>query len=656
MPRDLPIGNGDMLVGFDSMYQVRDIYWPRVGMPNQTSGHEQRFGVWADGTFRWITDAGWTREMRYATDSLVTKVTLRHQDLGVELECSDVVDYFSPVLFRSVRVRDLRGTQRDVRVFFHIDFSIDESPVGDTVNYDPKTGALICYKDNRYFLINGTDGRSWGVSTWATGAKRIGDAEGTWRDAEDGVLSRNAIAQGSVDAVIGFPLSIAPNETVSCCLWIAAGTRYAEVCSLDEKVRTKTPHRMMLRTEAYWRLWCNKERESLHPLSPLVQSLAKRSALTIRTQSDNRGAIIAANDYDITHFSGDTYSYMWPRDGALVAQALAMAGQSDLCRRFFRFCAEVIEPDGYFLHKYNPTGTLASSWHPWVVDGRRTLPVQEDETALVIWSFRQHFTMFRDVEFLRDLYNPLVVDPANWIMSYRDANDLPLPSWDLWEERRGIHLFTVAAVIGALDAAAAFSNDLGALDRAAEFAHGASQMRAALIQHLWDEERGQFARMATPADGSTYRLDFTFDAAAAGLFKFGALSADDPRVVRHMESMRKALWCQTEIGGIARYQNDYYHQIEKRDTDRVPGNPWIICTLWIAEWIIARATSVEQLKEAEMYIEWAAARAAPSGILAEQCHPYTGEPLSVSPLTWSHAEFLATSIAYARKHRVLTQG
>jgi glucoamylase len=32
--------------------------------------------------------------------------------------------------------------------------------------------------------------------------------------------------------------------------------------------------------------------------------------------------------------------------------------------------------------------------------------------------------------------------------------------------------------------------------------------------------------------------------------------------------------------------------------------------------------------------------------MAEQLHPYTGEPLSVSPLTWSHAEYVRTVQEY----------
>ena len=35
-----------------------------------------------------------------------------------------------------------------------------------------------------------------------------------------------------------------------------------------------------------------------------------------------------------------------------------------------------------------------------------------------------------------------------------------------------------------------------------------------------------------------------------------------------------------------------------------------------------------------------------SGVIPEQLHPHTGEPLSVSPLTWSHAAFVASVERY----------
>ncbi len=45
--RDIPVGNGSLLVTFDDKYQIRDIYFPHVGQENHTEGFPFRFGFWA---------------------------------------------------------------------------------------------------------------------------------------------------------------------------------------------------------------------------------------------------------------------------------------------------------------------------------------------------------------------------------------------------------------------------------------------------------------------------------------------------------------------------------------------------------------------------------------------------------------------------------
>ncbi|MBL8760151.1 MAG: glycoside hydrolase family 15 protein [Phycisphaerae bacterium] len=654
MPRDIPVGNGSLLITFDRFYRVRDLYFPNVGRFNHTDGNVQRFGVWADGRLAWSEDPSWRRELRYREDTLVTEVRLTNDDLGLELVCNDAVDFHEPIYFRRVTVRDLRGHERDVRVFFHWDMSIGGTPVGDTANYDPGTSSIVIYKDDIYFLFNACDEHKCGIDHWAIGTKRVRGTEGTWRDAEDGVLGRNAISQGSVDATIGFNILVPPHATSHVTAWLACGRSYDQVKALNRRVNEAGPDNMIHRTEAYWRLWARKEPIDLSPLSPGVAELFYRSQLVLRTQIDNAGAIIAANDSDITQFGGDHYSYCWTRDGALVAYALVLCGQSELSRSFFRYSAECVEPDGYFLHKYTPTGDLASSWHPWMLDGLKILPIQQDETSLVLWALRKHFTTFRDVEFIKPLYNSLITRPAEWMLRYRDAAGLPLPSWDLWEERRGIHTFTVAATIGALQAAAAFARDFGQQDRAAAYRDGAETMRAALRRHLWNDEQQRFARLAQPLPDGSYRLDMTADSANYALFAFGALDPNDPRMASEMKALRERLWIKTPIGGCARYEHDYYHQVERDRISEVPGNPWVICTLWQAQYHIARARSLHELKEAVPLLEWCVQRAAASGVLAEQFHPHTGESMSVSPLTWSHATFAMVVMEYLNKHAALS--
>ncbi len=655
MPRDIPVGNGDLLITFDHLYRVRDLYFPRVGKHNHTAGHVQRFGVWADGQFAWIEDEGWERELRYKADTLVTDVRLVHEGLGLEITCHDAVDFHEPVFFRQMAVRDLRNKTRDVRLFFHTDLSINGSSVGDTANYDPTTHAVVMYKDDAYFLINACDKQKCGIDHWAIGAKRVGGAEGTWRDAEDGQLGRNAISQGSVDSTVGFNLQVPPGGEATVTSWIACGHSYDDVKKLNDRIWTKGADKMLGRTEAYWRLWCRKEPVDTAPLPEPVRDLYYRSQLILRTQIDNGGAIIAANDSDITHFAGDHYSYCWMRDGALVAHALIAAGQSELSRSFFRFASDCIEDNGYFLHKYTPDGRLASSWHPWMLEGKKILPIQQDETALVLWALRRHFEKFRDVEFIKPLYSRLIAWPAEWMLEYRDHNGLPQPSWDLWEERRGVHLFTCASTIGALNAASEFAEDFGEPERAVAFREGAERMRGAVRRHLWHPERKCFARMAVPLEDGTYRLDMTRDSANFALFAIAGFELDDPMMEAEMQSMRERLSVKTDVGGFARYERDYYHQVESEKVEDVPGNPWVICTLWQAMYDIAKATSVDELKVALTPLNWAVDRAHDSGVMAEQYHPYTGDPISVSPLTWSHSTFVVTCLQYLAKLEQLTK-
>ena len=81
----------------------------------------------------------------------------------------------------------------------------------------------------------------------------------------------------------------------------------------------------------------------------------------------------------------------------------------------------------------------------------------------------------------------------------------------------------------------------------------------------------------------------------------------------------------------------------------MPGNPWFICTLWLAQERIARARTEDELREALPYVRWATSRALPSGVLAEQVDPFRNAPLSVSPLTWSHATLVVAVMEYLEK-------
>ena len=651
-------------MNFDQAYQLRDLYWPHVGQENHIEGHPFRFGVWVEGAFRWISDGCWQRKLDYARDddardTMVTAVTLRCPDLELTLECSDTVDFYENLYLRRIIVRNEANREREVRLLFSQDFHINGSDVGDSAYYEPQRRAVFHYKDKSWFLINtarqGPTGWEVGVDQWAVGIKEVPGKEGTWRDAEDGELSGNAVAQGSVDSAVALHLPVPPRGESVGWYWIAVGEDFPMVTRINRAVREKTPPTFLERTRSYWALWAAKRPDDLGDLPPAIAHVYRRSLLIMRSQIDNGGAIIAANDFDITSFARDTYSYCWPRDGALVAAALDAAGHSEPSRRFFDFCHQVIADEGYLLHKYNPAGSLASSWHGWYYGGQYQLPVQEDETALVLWALWRHYQRFRDLELIQHYFRGLIVRAANWLASYRDhVSGLPLPSWDLWEERRGVLAWTVGATWAGLQAAANFAEAFGERDLAAIYRGAADEVRVGAETHLWSPDRGCFARMVNQRAGGTWERDDSLDASIFGLWYFGMLPADDPRVVATMQAIREHLWVKTAVGGVARYRNDYYHQVS-HDIDNVPGNPWFVCTLWLAQWHIAAARTIDDLKLALEIIDWAASHALPSGVMAEQVDPYTDAPLSVSPLTWSHATLVLTVREYLARQEVLRQ-
>ena len=478
MPRPLVLGNGELLVNLDSQLSIRDIYYPYVGWANHVGGYRCRVGVWTAEGFAWLEDGGWERRIGYETDTLVTRCTATHAKLGLRLYVSHAVLHDANVLLQRFRIENQQDEAREVRLFFSHDLRIDESDIGDTAFYDPYADALIHYKRDRYFLFGGRIGAgsaedARGIFQYACGEKGFRGAEGAWRDAEDGELSGNAIAQGSVDSVVSYACTVPGRGEATLRAWMAAGETREDVLAMQAGLLKRGFEEALTETAGFDGAYALR-RTDLDRLPPKVADLFTRSLLVIRTQADKRGAILASNDSDIMETARAHYSYLWPRDGALVSAALDSVGLPGLTRPFFEFCARVLPKDrAALMHKYGPDGTVGASWHPWVTaESGPEIPFQEDGTALVIWAFRRHVAKHQDAVFARQIFRKLVQSAADFLADFRYPNHLPLPSWDLWEERRGTHIFTTAAVVGALQAASELASELGETQPAKRWAVG----------------------------------------------------------------------------------------------------------------------------------------------------------------------------------------
>jgi GH15 family glucan-1,4-alpha-glucosidase len=653
MARPLVIGNGQLLVCFDDRLVMRDLYYPRVGEHNHIIERRNQIGLWVDGVFTWLGDGQWERKLAYRPGSLVTDSMAVHRGLGIKLSLRDAVYHRKNILLRHLRLTNLREQPREVRVLVTFDYDIDGTDVGDTAFWDPTQGVICHYKRNRWFLMGGR-GPNGGIWQFATGRKRFGGAEGTWRDAEDGLLEGHPISQGSVDSTISVQAPLEAGGSADVFLWTAVGHEYATVRQLHTKVLETGPAEMIEEVDGYWQHWVTAgSGDTAAALPDDLREALNRSLLIVRTQMDHDGAILAATDSDIMQYNRDHYAYMWPRDGAFIAAAMDRAGNFSTTRRFYRFCRKVLGEDGYFSHKYNPDGTIGSSWHPMLGPKGPQLPIQEDETALVLWALGQHFRLTNDQEFIGDLYTDLVHPAANFLVRFRDPETkLPNESYDLWEERRGIFTFTVASVVAGLTESALMARAVGDLRRAERYAAAAAETKEAMIKHLWSEERGHFLRGLYVRKDGELTPDFTLESSTMAVFLLGVLPPDDPRVESAVNRLAEGLWSKTPVGGVARYYNDYYFRVGE-DPEIAPGNPWLICTLWLARWHAAKAKTRAELQPALDLARWAVQRALPSGVLPEQVNPFTGDPLSVAPLTWSHATMVDALLDLAGKLQTL---
>jgi len=654
MARSVTVGNGNLLVGLDSRGQVRDLYFPYVGEANHVSGasgnYVHRIGVYVDNKISWLDDPSWKISVKSEDSTCVGLMFAENVELGITLASRDVVHNEENIFLRHFTVQNNRDETRVVKLFLAQQFRILESRRGDTGFYDPRVNAVIHYKGDTTILINAISEKG-PFQEYNIGLFGIEGKEGTYIDANDGILEKNPIEHGSVDSVLGIELSINGHSSGEVNYWIICGSSIAEVHTLDGLVLKENPERLIASTEAYWHAWIEKEHTDLSVLSPELKALYRRSLIVMRVHTDNRGGIIASSDTDMLHHGRDTYSYVWPRDAAIISDAFDRTGYNDVSTRFFNFMVELQDPSGYLMHKYRTDGVLGSSWHPWIINGEPRLPIQEDETASVIFMLWEHYERYRDIEFIESIYNSFIEPAANFMCEYIDSmTGLPQESFDLWEEKYGTSTYTSASVYGGLMAAAKFANLLGKIESSRTYQVIAQRMQTSIGKILFDEKQGFFVKQVLHKADGELEYDNTVDSSSLyGLLLFRVMDIEDERITKMVKIVEERLQVKGNSKGFVRYEGDKYYRMN----DASSPNPWVITTLWIARYYIEKAQSMKELKYPLELLEWTASHTNSGGLLAEQMHPETREQLSTSPLVWSHAEFVLAVLAYLDKVEML---
>lgn len=651
MPRALVLGNGSFTVCLDEYGFVRDMYYPYVGLENHVIGKKHRIGVMVEQEFAWVDDGSWTISIGYKPETMVGQLVCKNDRLQLSLVMEDVVYNEHDIFLRQVDVYNHAEQVREVKLFFGQEFWIGENKTRNTGFYDPTHATVVHYKGCRVFVIDGRTAGDTGIDDYTIGMFDFDNKEGSFRDAEDGVLSCNAVEHGSVDSVVRFTIKCEPKIKNQLFYWICAGKTLEEAYELNNLVLFKKPENMIHSTEQFWNAWLTKQKWDLSFLTPDQKKLFDTSLFILRSHTDNRGSIVASLDSTIMEYGKDDYAYMWPRDASFIAMILDRAGYQEATRPFFTFCQHVLHPDGYLHHRFRSDQALGSTWHSttsqkeWLKDRILQLPIQEDESASVLFALWKHYQHTKDIEYIEMAYKPFIEKIANFLVAFRHQDThLPLHSYDLWEEKIGVTTYTVASVYGALQAAARFSELLGKRNHMRVYRDAAQEVKEALKKYLFNERLQSFIRVGYLEDGQVRQEEIVDASSLFGLWYFEVLEENDPLFQATEKAVDSLLVNQTPVGGVIRYQHDTYFKSTEF------SNSWFITTLWQAQRLLRKqVVTPEMLARVREYLAWVAKYQTSSGVLAEQLHPFTGAPLSATPLVWSHAVYVETILMYIER-------
>lgn len=284
------------------------------------------------------------------------------------------------------------------------------------------------------------------------------------------------------------------------------------------------------------------------------------------------------------------------------------------------------------LHKYQPDRAIGSTWHPILHGRHQELAIQEDETAIVLFMLGEYFDISRDEEYIKDNFSTLIAPMADFLCSFVDADTgLPHASYDLWEQKFLTSTYTAAVVYQALLSAANLGDyfkKTSAAQRWRDSANNFKQRREVFINP--DTKILRKGYYFNPDKGLEF--DNCLDVSSFySAYMFGYFSDNKQVMSATYEAVKETL---TGDNGVARYDGDDYFRVYQNSV----GNPWIICSLWLAQFYIR----INKQDEAVTIIDMVVSSALSTGVLSEQIDAQTKKQVSVSPLVWSHAELVNT--------------
>lgn len=336
-------------------------------------------------------------------------------------------------------------------------------------------------------------------------------------------------------------------------------------------------------------------------------TMTRDALLDLHALSTGSGVAVAG--------AAPAWRYVWPRDSALVAVALARTGHPGDAERVLGFLQRVQPADGAFAARYTADGVP-------VADGRGP---QSDSLGWVLWAMSQLAAELpaADRPAFVERHRSLLDRSAVGCLALVGSRSLPPASPDYWETRAPkLTLSTAAMVHAGLVAAARLSRLLGEHPRAAELTVAAERTRRAITRAFGPA--GYPRQLGGPAGSVDLGVSYLLPPFVAD---------SDPRVAEVWRASRDKM--ARPAGGLA-----------PGGSWRRDGVSWLTATSSHA----LTAAFTDDRGQAVRELQWLSDHRTPLGSLPEKVLD-DGRPASVAPLAWAAAATLIAADELADRSR-----
>jgi glucoamylase len=331
-------------------------------------------------------------------------------------------------------------------------------------------------------------------------------------------------------------------------------------------------------------------------------------------------------------------------DGRALSASNWRAAIAPDFRQFVRTDADLSAAHGEAIlgeTRVNPDGTLdISKWPRPQYDGPAMRAI-----ALLRWQVAARF----DGELAAAVDSLLRTDLIFTRHHWREA------SFDIWEEEKGLHYYTLRAAARALEAGADWFELEGEGTEAAACRAEAGTILKEL-DGFWREDL-QFYKSRILASNAPSMKDLDISVIFAAIHAGGTATAHsvrDPRMhatLAKLEALFEAEYAINRHRGagrgpaMGRYAGDVYYS----------GGAYYFSTLAAAEFCYRAAAQMPAMRglinRGDAFLETVRTYTPPSGDLSEQFDQHTGVQRSAQQLAWSYAAFISCVHARRRVNR-----